>query len=148
VSEKYRLIAAEKADPISPYPVLKMCMWLGVSASGFYDHLNAVETARQRRRAKIIIHVQAAYQAGRGAYGVRRVHAVLARSHDPEVASCSEKLVRSVMAELGLAGCQPRGYKTTTQPDPDPATAPQDLVGRDFSADRPGVSAYDLICRC
>jgi putative transposase len=139
VSEKYQLIAAEKADPTGPYPVIKMCLWLGVSSSGFYEHLDAVETARQRRRAKIIIHVQAAYQAGRGAYGVRRVHAVLSRSHDPEVASCSEKLVRSVMAELGLAGCQPRGYKTTTRPDPEPPTAPQDLVGRDFTADRPGV---------
>jgi hypothetical protein len=67
------------------------------------------------------------------------VHAVLARSDDAEVACCSQKLVRSVMAELGLAGCQPRGYKTTTQPDPEPPTAPQDLVGRDFSADRPGI---------
>jgi transposase InsO family protein len=139
VSEKYDLIAAEKADPTSPYPVLKMCVWLGVSASGFYDHLNAVQTARQRRRAKIILHVQAAFQAGRGAYGVRRVHAVLARSQDPEVAWCSEKLVRSVMAELGLAGCQPRRYQATTRPDPEPATQLQDLLGRDFTADRPGV---------
>jgi transposase InsO family protein len=139
VSEKYELIAAEKADPTSAYPVIKMCVWLGVSTSGFYDRLDAIQTARQRRRAKIIIHVKAAYAAGRGAYGVRRVHAVLARSDDPEVASCSEKLVRSVMAELDLAGCQPRGYKTTTQPDPEPPTAPQDLVQRDFTADRPGV---------
>jgi putative transposase len=139
VSEKYDLIAAEKADRGSCYPVIKMCGWLGVSTSGFYDHLDAVETARQRRRAKIIIHVKAAYAAGRGAYGVRRVHAVLARSDDAEVACCSQKLVRSVMAELGLAGCQPRGYKTTTQPDPEPPTAQQDLVGRDFSADRPGI---------
>jgi putative transposase len=139
VSEKYQLIAAEKADRTSPYPVIKMCVWLGVSTSGFYEHLEAVQTDRQRRRAKITRHVQAAYRAGRGAYGVRRVHAVLARSQDPDVASCSEKLVRSVMRELRLAGCQPRGHKTTTRPDPDPATAPQDLVERDFTADRPGV---------
>lgn len=139
MSEKYQLIAAEKADRGSCYPVIKMCGWLGVSTSGFYDHLDAVETDRQRRRTKIIIHVKAAYAAGRGSYGVRRVHAVLARSDDPEVACCSQKLVRSVMAELGLAGCQPRGYKTTTQPDPEPPTAPQDLVGRDFSADRAGT---------
>jgi hypothetical protein len=91
MSEKYELIAVEKADPASPYPVIKMCAWLGVSTSGFYDHDNAVETNRQRRRAKIITHVQAAYRLGRATYGVRRVHAVLTRSHDPEVASCSEK---------------------------------------------------------
>jgi putative transposase len=138
MSEKFDLIAAEKADPISPYPVIKMCAWLGVSTSGFYDNLNAVETDRQRRRNKIITHVKAAHKAGRGTYGVRRVHAVLARCHDPEVSSASLKLVRSVMAELGLAGCQPRAYKTTTQPDPD-APAPADLVGRRFTADSPGT---------
>jgi putative transposase len=115
-----------------------MCAWLEVSTSGFYDHCTGVETDRVRRRAKIIIHVRAGYEAGRGAYGVRRVHAVLRRSDDPEVASVSLKLVRSVMAELGLAGRQPRAYKTTTQPDPD-SPAPADLVGRDFTADRPGT---------
>jgi hypothetical protein len=41
---------------------------------------------------------------GRGAYAVRRVQAVLARSNDPDVASVSLKLVRVVMAELGLTG--------------------------------------------
>jgi transposase InsO family protein len=139
MSEKYQLIAAEKADPYSPYSVIKMCGWLQVSSSGFYDHINARETARQQRRIKIIIHVRAAHAAGRGAYGVRRVQAVLARSHDPEVASCSLKLVRSVMAELGLAGCQPRAYQTTTQPDPDATGQPADLVRRDFTADAPGL---------
>lgn len=138
MSEKYELIAAEKADRGSCYPAIKMCGWLGVSTSGFYDHCKAVETDRARRRAKMIIEVKAAFEAGRGAYGVRRVHAVLAGSEDPQVASCSEKLVRSVMAELGLSGCQPRAYKTTTQPDPEPPTAPPDLVGRDFTAEQSG----------
>jgi transposase InsO family protein len=138
MSEKYALIAAEKADLTSPYPVIKMCAWLKVSTSGFYDHCNAVETDRARRRTKIITHVEAAFKAGRGTYGVRRVHAILARCHDPEVASASLNLVRSVMAELGLAGCQPRAYRPTTQPDPD-APAPADLVGRDFTADSPGT---------
>jgi transposase InsO family protein len=138
VSEKYAFIAAEKVNPSSPYPVVKMCDWLGVSTSGFYDHLNAVETDRARRRAKVITHVRAAYQAGRGAYGVRRVHAVLRRSLDAEVATVSMKLVRAVMADLGLAGCQPRAYKTTTHADRT-ATGPADLVARDFTADRPGV---------
>jgi putative transposase len=139
VNDKFAFIAAEKADPNSPYPVIKMCLWLGVSTSGFYDHENAVDTARQLRRAKVAVHVKAAYKAGRGTYGVRRVHAVLTRSHDPEVASASVGLVRTLMTELGLAGCQPRAYKTTTDPDPNPPAAPADLVGRDFTADRPGV---------
>ena len=137
--EKFDLIAAEKADPTSPYRVVNMCAWLEVSTSGFYDHCNAEPTPRALRRTKIIDHVRAAFDAGRGTYGVRRVWAVLQRSHDPEVASVSENLVRAIMAELGLAGCQPRAYKTTTQPDPEPPTAPADLIGRDFTATEPGT---------
>jgi putative transposase len=139
MSEKYALIAAEKADPTSPYPVIKMCAWLEVSTSGFYDYLNSEPSARALRRTKIITHLQAVYDLGRGTYGVRRVHAILGRSDDPEVASVSQNLVRAIMAELGLAGCQPRAYKTTTQPDPEPPTAPADLVGRDFTAEQPGT---------
>lgn len=137
--EKFDLIAAEKADPASPYPVTKMCEWLKVSTSGFYDHCAAAVSARQLRRRKLVDHIQAAFDLGRGAFGVRRVWAILRRSHDPEVASVSLNLVRAIMAELGLAGCQPRGYKTTTQPDPEPPTAPADLLGRDFTAAEPGT---------
>ena len=139
MSEKYALIDAEKADPTSPYPVTSMCRWLEVSTSGFYDHCNAVETARQQRRAKVADHVRAAFDLGRGCYGVRRVCGVLAASADPDVASVSEKLVRSVMVELGLKACQPRAYKTTTQPDPDGPAGPVDLLGRDFTAEAPGT---------
>lgn len=139
MTEKFSFIAAEKADPTSPYPVIKMCRWLHVSSSGFYDHANAVETDRDRRRATITGHVQAAFVLGRGTYGVRRVHEVLQRSHDPQVACCSAKLVRSIMAQHGLKACQPRAYRTTTRPDPDRPATPADLVGRDFIADQPGL---------
>ena len=140
-------IAAEKASKTHP-PVTKMCGWLHVSTSGFYDHGNAVESDRARRRVKVTQHVQAAFALGRGSYGVRRVHRVLTRSHDPEVASSSAKLIRSVMAELGLKACQPRAYRTTTQPDPDATGQPADLLGRDFTADRPGVKLVgDIKCR-
>lgn len=138
MTEKFSFIAAEKADPMSPYPVVKMCAWLHVSTSGFYDHCSAVQTDRARRRTLVTEHVRAAFELGRSTYGVRRVHQILTRSHDPQVASCSAKLVRSIMAELGLKACQPRAYKTTTEPDPDVA-GPADLVGRDFTANQPGV---------
>ena len=138
MSEKFAFIAAEKATGNHP-PVIKMCRWLQVSTSGFYDHVNAEESDRDRRRVKVADHIQAAFDLGRGTYGVRRVHGVLTASHDLEVASCSAKLVRSIMAELGLKACQPRACKTTTQPDPDATGQPADLVGRDFTADTPGT---------
>lgn len=138
MSDVYALIAAEKADPTSPYPVRLMCAALGVSTSAFYAWLSAEPSPRQRRRVKLAACVRAAFDAGRGTYGVRRVHAVLARSDDPEVATASLRIVRDIMAEQGLRACQPRAYRTTTVADPQACPAAADHVGRDFTAERPG----------
>jgi len=103
VSEKFALIAAEQAyHHANALPVTSMCKALEVSRSGFYDWIRAEPSARAVRRAKIAVHLQAAFTLGRGTYGVRRVHAVLARSDDPEVASVSLDLVRTLMQENDL----------------------------------------------
>ena len=138
MSDKYTFIAAEQAN-LDPAPsVQAMCVGLGVSRSGFYHWQHAEPSARQLRRAKLTRHVHAAFDAGRGTYGVRRVHAMLTRSADPEVASVSLDLVRAIMRDEDLAGCQPRAYKVTTRQDPD-ADPIRDRVGRDFTAQAPGV---------
>ena len=90
MSDKFALIAAEQAahhDDV--LAVTSMCQALSVSRSGFYDWARAKPSARSVRRAKIGVHLKAAFALGRGTYGVRRIHAVLARSDDPEVASVS-----------------------------------------------------------
>ena len=138
MSARFELIAAEKADPSSPYPVVRMCAWLGVSSSGFYDWTHGQVPARARRRAKITEHVRAAFTAGRGTYGVRRVQAVLTHADDPEVATASPGLVRAIMREHGLRACQRRAYKTTTVRDPAARPAIGDHLGRDFTAQAPG----------
>ena len=139
MSDKYTLIGAEKADPKSPFTVTPMCLVLAVSSSAFYAWTRDQSSARAERRAVLKVHVQAAFDAGRGTYGVRRVHAMLTRSDVPDVASASPKLVRSVMLELGLKACQPGAYKRTTIRDDDVDPAIPDLLGRDFSAPAPGV---------
>lgn len=116
MTEKFGFIAAEKTDPSCPYPVVAMCRWLGVSTSGFYDHLAAEPSARSVRRALVADYVQAAFGRGRGAYGVRRVHALLQRCPDERVRGVSLNLVRAIMAERGPAGCQPRAYRTKPRP--------------------------------
>jgi len=139
VSDKYALIAAEKADPTSSYPVISMCTWLAVSTSGFHEWTTATPSARARRRALVTLHVQAAFTAGRGAYGVRRVHAVLTRCDDPSVASASLHLVRAIMRENSLLACQPRAYRVTTERDGEAEPAIADHLGRDFTAETPGT---------
>ncbi len=137
--DKFRLISTERAESECPYAVTKMCAWLEVSTSGFYEFESAPASPRQLRRAKIGLHVEAAFTLGRGTYGVRRVAQVLRRSADPQVASTSLKLVRAIMAEQGLHACQPRAYKVTTIRDEAAEPAIADHVGRDFTADSCGV---------
>jgi putative transposase len=140
VNEVFAFIAAEKAAGCL-LSVTLMCVLLRVSRSGFYAWEAAVPSARARRRARLAEHVRAAFEAGRGTYGVRRVHAVLGRSDDPQVAGVSLGLVRDLMADLGLHACQPRAYRVTTvpgEPTGEPLEPVADHVQRDFTADAPG----------
>lgn len=151
MSEKFAFIAAEWAGTDNDgqargqgrdeprLPVARMCQALGVSRSGYYDWAGAVPSARAVRRAKLVEHVKAAFTLGRGAYGVRRVHAVLARSDDPQVAGVSLDLVRVLMRENDLHACQRRAYRVTTIRDRDGEPAIVDHVEGDFSADAPGA---------
>jgi len=123
------VIDAEKAN----YKIAWMCRLLGVPRSSFYAWRNRAETATAARRRELAVLVKAAFEAGRGAYGCRRVTAALNRDGHP----CSVGLVADLMRELGLRACQPRAYKRTTVPGEQPVASP-DLIGRDFTAPAPG----------
>jgi putative transposase len=140
VRDKFALIAAEQADHQGDVlAVTSMCKALEVSRSGFYDWARAEPSARSVRRAKITAHLKAAFTLGRGAYGVRRVQAVLTRSDDPDVASVSLDLVRTLMQENDLHACQPRAYRVTTVSGQTPTPAIVDHMKRDFTATAPGT---------
>ena len=123
------MIDAEKAN----YKIAWMCRLLGVPRSSFYAWRNRAESATAARRRELAVLVKAAFGAGRGAYGCRRVAAQLNRDGHP----CSVGLVADLMRELGLRACQPRAYKRTTLPGEEPPASP-DLIGRDFTATAPG----------
>ena len=123
------MIDAEKAN----YKIAWMCRMLRVPRSSFYAWLNRAETATAARRRELAVRVTAAFAAGRGAYGCRRVAAQLNRDGHP----CSVGLVADLMREAGLRACQPRAYKRTTLPGEQPPASP-DLIGRDFTAPAPG----------
>jgi putative transposase len=134
------VIEAEKAT----YPIAWMCRLLGVPRSSFYAWCRqvAAETATAARRRTLGEHVRRVFQAGRGAYGCRRVAAQLNREGHP----CSVGLVADLMRELGLRACQPRAYKRTTVHGEAPVTSP-DLIGRKFTADAPGRRLVgDITC--
>jgi putative transposase len=133
VTDKYALVDEFGAGG-EGFPVSKMCSWIGVSASGFYEWRSRPQSATAARRARLAALVGRAFELGRGTYGYRRVHAQLARWGE----RVSPELVRALMRRLGLVACQRRPYKLTTTADP-AAAATADLVGRDFTAEVPGA---------
>jgi putative transposase len=131
VSEKFAFIDAEKAQ----YPIVKMCTWLDVSTSGYYQWRDRPASASAQRRDRLATLIQAVFDESDRTYGYRRIHAALARQGE----HCGPELVREIMRELVLVPCQPRPWRpATTQPGEGGESIP-DLVARDFTATAPGT---------
>ena len=139
MTEKFEFIDAEYAayqesDDEHVPSIVKLCRWMEVSRSGFYDWRNAPESATVKRRGILALYVQKSFDDSDGTYGYRRVHADLADWGVP----AGPELVRSVMRELGLEPCQPRPWRfSLTEGDGQEHDIP-DLVKRDFTAAAPG----------
>ncbi|MEZ5383488.1 MAG: IS3 family transposase [Microthrixaceae bacterium] len=129
MSSKYEFVDGEKAN----FPVTEMCAWAGVSRSGYCDWQKRPASATAERRAELAVEVRRIFDRSNGTYGHRRVHAELGRKNIP----AGVELVRRVMVEGDMVACQPRPYRTTTDPDGSPGA--EDLVERDFAAPEPGV---------
>lgn len=132
MSIKYAFIDAEYAAAAAP-TIERMCRWLGVSRSGYYEWLNRPASATAQRRERLKIKIQALFEASDGSYGYRRLHQALLRAGE----QVGPELVRELMREQGLVACQPRQWRATTIQDGE-QTATPDLVGRDFTAETPG----------
>ena len=137
MTEKFEFIDAEYAayqesgDKHVP-SIVKMCRWMEVSRSGFYEWRNAPESATAKRRGILALFVQKSFDDSDETYGYRRVHADLAGWGVP----AGPELVRSLMRELGLEPCQPRPWRfSLTEGDGQEHDIP-DLVHRDFTAER------------
>jgi putative transposase len=129
----YEFIDAEYATGHNALTVLQMCVWLGVSKSGFYEWRSRPESATARRREELRLLIKKAFDDSDGTYGHRRVWAQLARWG----VRAGLELVRALMRELGLVACQPRPWRPTTTQQGAAGPIP-DLVNRDFSAEVPG----------
>jgi transposase InsO family protein len=138
MSERYEFIEAEKGTLTElgerKYTITKMCEWLEVSTSGYYEWRDRFESATAQRHAYLALLVGKAFELSDETYGYRRLHAQLVRWGE----TCGPELVRGIMRELGLVACQPRPWRHSLT-DADPTADPiPDLVNRDFTASRPG----------
>ena len=135
---RYEFIDEEKAavaaGDTKKYSVVKMCEWMEVSTSGFYEWLTRPRSATAERREALSRLIAEAFADSDDTYGYRRVHAQLARWGE----ACTPELVRGIMRELGLVACQPRPWRHTLTEAGACGPLP-DLVNRDLTAAAPGT---------
>ena len=130
MSAKFAFIDAEKAL----YSIVKMCAWIGVSTSGYYEWRDRPPSATAQRRGHLATLIEWIFTDSDQTYGHRRIRAALARQGE----RVTPELVRSIMRERGLNPCQPRPLRPTTTHAGHVGAIP-DLVARDFTADTPGT---------
>jgi transposase InsO family protein len=133
VSELYEFIDAEYATCENAPSITRMCVWLEVSKSGFYEWLSRPQSATAKRREELKLLIKAAFDDSDGTYGYRRITWQLARHG----VRASAGLVRRLMRLLGLVACQPRPWRPATTQQGAAGPIP-DLVNRDFGAEAPG----------
>jgi transposase InsO family protein len=138
VSDKFGFIDAEYAEKTSTNddvpPVAKMCAWLEVSRSGYYEWRDRPLSLTARRREDLKLLIIKSFEDSDETYGYRRVHADLAAWG----VACGPELVRHLMRELNLHTCQPRPWRHSLTESDGQASPIPDLVNRDFTADAPG----------
>lgn len=116
------------------YPIIKMCTWLEVSRSGFYDWRDRPESATAARRAELTVLIKVIFDQSDETYGHRRVHAEVWRRGE----QAGPELVRAIMRTEGLVACQPRPWRHNLTEQGASGPIP-DLVERDFTATVPGT---------
>nr|WSX54149.1 IS3 family transposase [Streptomyces sp. NBC_00974] len=124
-----RFTHAEKAN----YTIVLLCTVMKTARSTYYAWVAGAEAREARRRAdETLAHeITVIHIASRRNYGVPRVTAELRR----QGRVVNRKRVARVMRENGIAGNSRRtGRRGLTKAAPSP-----DLIGRDFTAIRPGT---------
>ena len=132
MTRSYRFISAHR----DTYGVARLCRVLGVRRPGFYEWLAAAPAREQRAREedRLAGEIAGIHAAHQGAYGSPRVTAELRRRGE----AVNHKRVERVMRDRGIAGITRRRPRSLTRRDKTAAPAP-DLIGREFTADAPGM---------
>jgi putative transposase len=103
-----------------------------IAPQTYYAARNRPVCARGLRDAELLVEIRRVHEDNYGVYGARKVWRQLNRE-GVTVARCT---VERLMQHEGLHGVVRGAAKRTTRPDP-AAPRPEDLVERQFSADRP-----------
>ena len=82
MSDKFEFIdveyaAYQESDELYVPSIVKMCIWMEVSRSGFYGWRDKPESATAKRRGILALYVKKSFGDSDDTYGYRRVHADL-----------------------------------------------------------------------
>jgi len=132
------LIDAEKASQDNPagHSVAVLCRALGVPRSTYYAHRASrpARAVRDRAEELLVGEIQVLHAGSRGAYGAPRIHAALRRAGR----TVNEKRVERLMRVHHITGITRRRRHGLTR-QARRAVFANDLIGRDFTAPRPGM---------
>ncbi|MFE4626497.1 IS3 family transposase [Streptomyces mirabilis] len=133
-----RFIDAEKASEGNPagHSVALLCRVLGVPRSTYYAHRASrlARTVRERAEEVLVGEIRVLHAGSRGAYGTPRIHAALRRAGRVVNSKKIERLMRKHRI-VGITRRRSRGLTRQAKR----AVFALDLIGRDFTAPRPGM---------
>jgi putative transposase len=115
------------------FGVEPICRTLDVSASAYFQRAKGERSAREVEDERLVAVIRRVHKDNYEAYGQRRMWKALLREGE----DVGRDRVRRLMRTIGIQGAKRRGKPwRTTVPDPD-AHRSSDLLGRDFTAERP-----------
>jgi putative transposase len=115
------------------FGVEPLCRTLDVSASAYFQRAKGERSAREVEDERLVAVIRRVHKDNYEAYGQRRMWKALLREGE----DVGRDRVRRLMRTIGIQGAKRRGKPwRTTVPDPD-AHRSSDLLGRDFTAERP-----------
>lgn len=116
------------------FPASLCCRVLGVSRSGYHAARARPIGPREAHRAGLLVKIRAAHEANRCVYGSPRVCACLRAAGERVCVNTVARLMR----EEGLAARRKKRFAPRTTDSAHGRPAADNLLGRDFAADRPG----------
>jgi putative transposase len=106
------------------YSVAEMCLALGVSRSGLYDHTQKNQRDRRQEDALLAEQISVIFLQSRSTYGCRRIQQMLRR----QGIHCGKQRIRRLMEAHELQALQKRRFRPkTTQSRHDQPIAPNRL---------------------
>lgn len=120
------------AENASVWPVTILCQVLGVSRSRYYAWTGKTPSANDALNVRLRLIIREIFDAYCGIYGAPRITWEL-RMRGFQV---NRKRVTKLMRDMNLSATAPRSFTTTTDSNHDHPIAP-DLLGQDFTAERP-----------